>query len=68
MVDGQAYRLMGTAPVVDLKTATQTAVEFTPTRTSFIFTAGPMQVNMTLISPVEVCIFSNLIFSGYAEV
>ena len=39
--------------VVNVTKATQKSVEFTPTRTSFIMTAGPMDVNLTFISPIE---------------
>ena len=35
--------------------ADQIAVTMTPTRTSFLFQAGPVIVNATYLSPVEVC-------------
>ncbi|EJC98591.1 DUF1793-domain-containing protein [Fomitiporia mediterranea MF3/22] len=52
VVDGQAYKLLGDAAIPTVN-ANQTAVEFTATRTSFIFTAGPMQINASFLSPVE---------------
>ena len=57
-VDGTPYRLMGTStessdPVEQV--ADQIAVIMTPTRTSFLFQAGPVIVNATYLSPVEVC-------------
>ena len=45
---------MGDADIPNVEIANQTAVEFTATRTSFIFNAGPMQINASFISPVEV--------------
>lgn len=54
VVDGTAYKLMGDTNDPPILPANQTAVEFTPTRTSFIFTAGTMQINMSFISPIEV--------------
>lgn len=53
-VDGKPYRLMGGSfPPIDA--ADQVAVVVTPTRTSFLFQAGPVTVNATYLSPVEVC-------------
>ncbi|KAL5536139.1 hypothetical protein ACEPAF_4244 [Sanghuangporus sanghuang] len=53
VVDDQAYMIMGGATIPNVQNANQTAVEFTATRTSFIFNAGPMQINASFISPVE---------------
>ncbi|KAL5494579.1 hypothetical protein ACEPAI_40 [Sanghuangporus weigelae] len=53
VVDGTAYRIMGAAPIANVSNANQTAIEFTATRTSFIFNAGPMQINCSFISPIE---------------
>ena len=58
VIDGTAYRIMGAAPIDNVTNADQTAVEFTATRTSFIFDAGPMQINASFISPIEVHIFT----------
>ena len=38
--------------------ADQIAVTMTPTRTSFLFQAGPVTVNATYLSPVEVCLLA----------
>ena len=38
--------------------ADQIAVIMTPTRTSFLFQAGPVTVNATYLSPVEVCLLA----------
>lgn len=62
VVDGQGYRVMGSPFITNMTEASQTeanqtAVEFTPTRTSLLFTAGPMQINATFLSPIEVCLF-----------
>ena len=53
-VDGQAYNLLGIPGVANYTNANQTNVLFTPTRTSFLFTAGNVNVNMTFLSPIEV--------------
>ncbi|KAH8111989.1 DUF1793-domain-containing protein [Phellopilus nigrolimitatus] len=52
-VDGTAYMLLGDATVPLLINANQTAVQFTPTRTSYILNAGPVSVNATFLSPIE---------------
>ncbi|EJC98593.1 DUF1793-domain-containing protein [Fomitiporia mediterranea MF3/22] len=53
VVDGNAYRIMGETAISNLTLANQTSVEFTATRTSFLYTAGPMQINASFISPIE---------------
>ncbi|KAL5508771.1 hypothetical protein ACEPAG_4750 [Sanghuangporus baumii] len=52
-VDGQAYRISGATDVANVTTANQTAVEFTSTRTSFLFATGGIQINASFLSPVE---------------
>lgn len=55
-VDGKAFVLLGSPPNLDttyFAHANQTSVLFTPTRTSYLFQAGPVDVNMTLLSPIE---------------
>ena len=57
-VDGKPYRLMGGDPGIpgfEMDAAEQEAVIMTPTRTSYLFQAGPVTVNATYLSPVEVC-------------
>ena len=51
-VDGQAYRITGEG--LQIEPAVQLAATMTPTRTSFLFQAGPVTVNATFLSPVEV--------------
>ena len=60
-VDGKPYRLTGEALAID--TAIQLAVTMTPTRTSFLFQAGPVTVNATFLSQVEVCLFRLVMIS-----
>ena len=60
-VDGKPYRLMGGAVRLQIETADQVAVTMTPTRTSFLFQAGPVTVNATYLSPVEVCLYQWII-------
>lgn len=60
VVDNRTYRLIG----IDSfnPAANITSIEFTPTRTSFIADAGPMQFNISFISPIEVMVL--LLFSN----
>ncbi|KAL5533549.1 hypothetical protein ACEPAG_9 [Sanghuangporus baumii] len=51
-VDGEAYRLMG-GNKVPSTTAVQQSFVFTPTRSSYIMQAGPVNVNVTFLSPIE---------------
>ncbi|EJC99891.1 DUF1793-domain-containing protein [Fomitiporia mediterranea MF3/22] len=53
VVDGVAYRLVGVAANPNVTVANQTAIEFTPTQTFVQFTAGPMQMNVSFLSPIE---------------
>lgn len=54
-VDGTAYQLSGVAGGVNgLNEPVQQAVTFTPTSTIFSMKAGPMNVNLTYLSPIEV--------------
>ncbi|KAI5117537.1 hypothetical protein M0805_004769 [Coniferiporia weirii] len=53
LVDGQAYRIMGDVFSANITQANQTAVEFTPTSTTFVLTAGKMQINATFLNPIE---------------
>ncbi|PAV15276.1 hypothetical protein PNOK_0903700 [Pyrrhoderma noxium] len=52
-VDGKAYNILGASAVANYTAANQTSVLFTPTRTSFLLTAGTVDVNMTFLSPIE---------------
>ncbi|KAI5120591.1 hypothetical protein M0805_002540 [Coniferiporia weirii] len=53
LVDGQAYRIMGDVFSENITQANQTIVEFTPTSTTFVLTAGQMQINATFLNPIE---------------
>ncbi|KLO16076.1 DUF1793-domain-containing protein [Schizopora paradoxa] len=52
-VDGVPYRILGNAEIPNVRTAQQLAVDITATRTSFLFSAGPMDVNATFLSPID---------------
>lgn len=52
--DGVAYQLMGSDNIPPIDSAKQTAITITPTRTSILFEAGPVTVNVTYLSPIEV--------------
>lgn len=54
VVDGTAYRILGDGDHPGLLVANQTAVEFTPTRTTFNLTTGIMSFSVSFISPIEV--------------
>ena len=56
IIDGQAYSVVGNAngdPLYNGSVA-QTAITFTSTSTTFSMQAGPMDVNVTFLSPIEV--------------
>lgn len=54
-VDGKAYNLMGKPPNLrNFTNANQTSVQLTPSRTSYLLKAGPVDVNMTFFTPIEV--------------
>ena len=52
-VDGVTYSVLGHVLVVN-NTANLTNVVVTPTQTTVIAQAGPMQVNLTFLNPIEV--------------
>lgn len=56
VVDGKAYRIIGVAPIDGVSIANQTATEFTSTQTTVVLTAGPMQITVSFISPIEVVV------------
>ena len=57
-VDGVTYQILGVSNLTatGFQLATQTGADFTATRTSFALECGPVNVNMTFLSPVEVCV------------
>ena len=56
LVDGKPYLLLGSAAEsnLNMSAAAQTQQVYTATQTSYLLTAGPMNVNMTFLSPLEV--------------
>ncbi|KAI1794379.1 DUF1793-domain-containing protein [Ganoderma leucocontextum] len=60
-VDGQAYVWMGTPgiPNVNVTKATQKTLQFTSTQSVFVMTAGPVDLTITFLSPVEPSDFVN---------
>ena len=55
LVDGSPYQLLGVPPGnTTLVNAIQQSFIFTPTRSTFVLRAGPVDVTMTFMSPVEV--------------
>ncbi|KAI8582627.1 hypothetical protein K450DRAFT_226152 [Umbelopsis ramanniana AG] len=56
-VDGTSYEILGAAStnanITGLKSATQKSVTTTPTQTIFTLAAGPVNVVVTFLSPVE---------------
>lgn len=54
-VDGVAYQIMGAQGTFpSMPSANQTVVIVTPTRSTYLLNAGPVIVNMTFLSPIEV--------------
>ncbi|EJC98584.1 DUF1793-domain-containing protein [Fomitiporia mediterranea MF3/22] len=53
-VDGTAYRFLGESnkPAANINTL-QKGFSFTPTRSSYLYQTGPVNVNITFLSPVE---------------
>ena len=66
MVDNVPYRIMGgVSSPNEITVPPQASVEFTPTRTTVISTAGPVDVNMSFWSPIEASFFYLCIESGW---
>ena len=67
MVDNIAYRLMGRHSFdFDTVVPVQTSVDFSPTRTTVISPVGPVDVNMSFWSPIEVgCSLQLLMFDWF---
>lgn len=55
-VDSVSYQVLGNAvpSATGSVPAKQNNIEFSATRTSFLVTAGPVDVNLTFLSPIEV--------------
>ncbi|TBU30301.1 DUF1793-domain-containing protein [Dichomitus squalens] len=60
-VDGQAYIWMGQPgiPNVNINKATQQSLQITSTQSVFVMTAGPVDLTITFLSPIEPSDFVN---------
>lgn len=65
-VDGIPYQINGQISP-GLITADQVAISLTPTRTSVLLKAGPVTVNVTYLSPVEVSILLHLDLKKHSD-
>ena len=57
-IDGLTYAFLGDVPAASASvngTANVTDTVITPTQTLVVTQAGPMQVNLTFLNPIEVC-------------
>ena len=68
-VDGLTYSLLG-AVLPDLYnfTVNSTSIAITPTQTVVTARAGPMQVNLTFLNPIEVRFHSSVTFNVYIRI
>ena len=63
-VDGLTYSLLGDVlPNLYNGTVNFTSIAITPTQTVFAARAGPMQVNLTFLNPIEVRFHSSVTFN-----
>lgn len=53
-IDGQSYRWLGGNDIPDSTSCNLTARQTTPTRTILQYEAGPMNLTVTYLSPIEV--------------
>jgi hypothetical protein len=71
-VDGQTYSFLGDVNLSILKdingTVNLTNIAVTPTQTVVAAQAGPMQVNLTFLNPIEVRIHSSVAFDVYIRI
>ncbi|KLO09797.1 DUF1793-domain-containing protein [Schizopora paradoxa] len=49
LVDGQSYRLLGQGPG---KASTQVSIQITPTQTTVLHQAGPLEITLNFLSPI----------------
>ncbi|GBE79652.1 DUF1793-domain-containing protein [Sparassis latifolia] len=52
-VDGVSYNFLGSPAVAGAQKAVQTSFEFTSTQSNFTLTAGPVDLTVSFLSPVE---------------
>jgi Domain of unknown function (DUF5127) len=65
-VDGLTYSFLGDVlPNLYNGTVNFTSIAITPTQTVFTARAGPMQVNLTFLNPIEVRFHSSVTFNVY---
>jgi hypothetical protein len=68
-VDGLTYSFLGdVAPNLYNGTVNLTSIAITPTQTVLIARAGPMQVNLTFLNPIEVRFHCSVTFSDYIRI
>jgi hypothetical protein len=68
-VDGLTYSFLGDVlPNLYNGTVNFTSIAITPTQTVFAARAGPMQVNLTFLNPIEVRIHSSVTFNVYIRI
>ncbi|KAJ3759151.1 hypothetical protein EV360DRAFT_82372 [Lentinula raphanica] len=52
-IDGVAYSFLGDSSVSNFTKASQTSAKFTSTRSIFVLSAGPVDLTVTFLSPIE---------------
>lgn len=57
-VDGATYTFLGDPVVPGAESAIQKSLEFTSTQSIFVMTAGPVDINVNFLSPVETSLSS----------
>lgn len=57
-VDGATYTFLGDPVVAGAESAVQKSLEFTSTQSIFVMTAGPVDINVNFLSPVETSLSS----------
>jgi hypothetical protein len=68
-VDGQTYSFLGAvSPNLYNGTVNFTSIAITPTQTLVAARAGPMQVNLTFLNPIEVRIHSAVTFNVHIRI
>ena len=68
-VDGQTYSFLGDVlPNLYNGTVNFTSIAITPTQTVVAAQAGPMQVNLTFLNPIEVRIHSSVTVNVYIRI
>ena len=65
-IDGTSYIFLG---IRDQNVSKIENIQITPTRTIYVMTAGPMNLTVTFLSPIEVSYYSviSLLINAYYE-